>query len=88
MGRLLAEGNEGKFALIKEEEIVGLFDTFNAAYAEGLRRYLLGPYLIQQVREWERMVRTWEYVWFGMPESFPGANDARTVRAKRLPQAR
>lgn len=57
VGRLLAEGHEGKFVLIKGEEIIGLFDTGIAASTEGHRRYLRGPFLVHQVREWERLVR-------------------------------
>lgn len=57
VGRLLAEGQEGKFVLIKGGELIGLFDTFDEARAEGHRRYLLGPFLIHQVQEWERAVR-------------------------------
>jgi hypothetical protein len=39
--RLLAEGHEGKFALLKGNEIIGLYDTWEAGYAAGLQRYLL-----------------------------------------------
>src|SRR5690348_4493254 len=56
-GRLLAEGHEGKFVLIKGEEIIGLFDTGIAASTEGHRRYLRGPFLVHQIKEWERLVR-------------------------------
>jgi hypothetical protein len=57
-GRLIAEGHEGKFALVKGDQIIGLFDTFEDARAEGLRRYLLAPFLVHQIREWERVIRT------------------------------
>ena len=50
VGRLLAEGNEGRFALIKAGRIVGLFDTCDEARGVGARLFLLDPYLIQQVR--------------------------------------
>ena len=42
---------EGKFALFKGEEFVGTFDTTNAAYAEGVRRFGNVPFLIKRVRE-------------------------------------
>ena len=53
VGRLLAEGQEGRFALIKADQILGLFDTCDEARAAGARRFLLEPYLIQQVRSRE-----------------------------------
>src|SRR5947209_1504753 len=40
-GRLLAEGHEGKFVLIKGEEIIGLWDTREEAPDVALQRYLL-----------------------------------------------
>jgi hypothetical protein len=52
-GRLLAEGHEGRFALIKRDQIVDLFDTHEEAQAAGSARFLLEPYLIQQVRTYE-----------------------------------
>ncbi len=48
-GRLLAEGHEGKFVLLKGQEIVGLYDTYDAAQGAGLDRYLFEPFLVQQV---------------------------------------
>src|SRR5579872_6451271 len=50
VGRLLAEGQEGKFVLIKDDAVVGLYDTWDAAREAGLRRYLLSPFLVHQVR--------------------------------------
>jgi len=53
VGRLLAEGHEGRFAVIKADRVVGLFNTCDEARAMGARRFLLEPYLIQQVRRHE-----------------------------------
>ncbi len=49
VGRLLAEGHEGKFVLIKGEQIVGFFDTFDSACDAGVRAYLLQPFLAHQI---------------------------------------
>ena len=57
VGRLLAEGQEGKFVLIKEETIIGLFDSWDAAYAAGLQRYLLEPLLVHQIQTREPILR-------------------------------
>ena len=53
VSRLLAEGDEGRFVLIKGDQIIGLFDTCEEARAAGAGRFLLQPYLIQQVRSRE-----------------------------------
>ena len=36
----LAEGHEGKTVLLKGEEVVGIYETEEAAEVEGLRRFL------------------------------------------------
>ena len=41
---------EGKFALFKGDDFAGTFDTSNAAYAEGVKRYGNVPFLIKQIR--------------------------------------
>lgn len=53
--RLLAEGREGKFVLIRGTELVGFYDTFEEASREGTRRYFVKrePYLIKQVLTYE-----------------------------------
>lgn len=56
--RLLAEGHEGKWALIKGDEIIGLYDTLDDGYRAGLERYLGQQFLVQPVREWQPLVRT------------------------------
>lgn len=55
--RLLAEGHEGKVALIKGEEVVSLWPTWNEALAEGGRLYLLEPFLIKPIHEYEPLLR-------------------------------
>ena len=43
-----------KFALIKEEELIDVFDTFGDAYKEGVKRYGNQPFLIKKISEEER----------------------------------
>ena len=57
ISRLLADGHEGKFVLIKDETIVGLFDTWDEARQAGLQRYLLKPFLVHQVQRREPVLR-------------------------------
>jgi hypothetical protein len=57
VGQFLAEGHEGKTALIRGEEVIGFFDSDDEAQKEGLRRFGLGPYLLQVVRSREPLIR-------------------------------
>jgi hypothetical protein len=56
-GRLLAEGHEGKWLLVKGDAIIDIFDTEDDARAIALEKYLMQPCLIQQVRSREPLVR-------------------------------
>jgi hypothetical protein len=49
--RLLAEGHEGKWALIKGDEIIRLCETLDEGYRAGRDLYLFQPFLVQPVRE-------------------------------------
>lgn len=44
-----------KFALIKEEELIEVFDTFGDAYKEGVKRYGNQSFLIKRIEEEERV---------------------------------
>jgi hypothetical protein len=57
VGRLLAEGQDGRHVLIKGQEIIGLFDTSDAAYREGLKRYLREPFFVHPIRAEEPYLR-------------------------------
>jgi hypothetical protein len=57
VGRLLAEGNEGRHVLIKDEQIIGLWETHDEAMVEGYRRFLGQAFLVHQVQERERILR-------------------------------
>ena len=63
VGRLLAEGYEGKHILIKGEEIIGIYDTHREAMGEGYKRYLLTGFLVHQILTRERVVRA--MCWLG-----------------------
>jgi hypothetical protein len=61
--RLLAEGHEGKWALIKGEAIIRLFDTFGEAADAGYEQFLQEPFLVQPIREWQPLLRVSRYCW-------------------------
>lgn len=44
---LLAQ--EGKFALVHQNEIVGIYDTYSDALTEGYRLFKLEPFLVKQI---------------------------------------
>jgi hypothetical protein len=58
VARLIAGGQEGKHVLIRGDQIIGIWDARDEANQEGLRRYLLQPYLVHQIRLHERVYRT------------------------------
>jgi hypothetical protein len=57
VGRLLEEGHEGKWVLIKDEQIIGIYETFRGAREIALQKYLGQSVLIQQVRSREPILR-------------------------------
>jgi hypothetical protein len=62
IGRLLAEGLEGKYALIRGNEIVGIYDTWDAARKAGLEKYLLEPHMVHPIISQEPVIRgPWRY---------------------------
>jgi len=46
----------GKFALVKGEELLGVFDTQQKALIEGARRFGIDGFLVRQVEESEQVV--------------------------------
>jgi hypothetical protein len=56
MPRLLAEGHEGDWVLIKGDEIVGFFATFSEAANAGDTRFLLEPFMVKRVHEYEPLL--------------------------------
>ena len=57
VGRLLAEGQEGKYALIKGEEIIGIFETWGEARRVGLEKYLLDGHIVRPILSREPVIR-------------------------------
>jgi hypothetical protein len=63
VGRLLAEGHEGRWVLIKGEEIIGMWERREEATAVADERYLLKPVLIRQVLTREPILRGPTFMW-------------------------
>jgi hypothetical protein len=61
--RLLAEGHEGKFALLKGEEIVGLYATKEEARRAGYQKFLLDSFMVQQILSEEPLLRLSPACW-------------------------
>ncbi len=64
VGRLLEEGHEGRWVFIKGEEILGIYETQEAAMEEVRKRY---PFprpaiLVHQIQTWERVHRV-SWMW-------------------------
>jgi hypothetical protein len=57
VARLLADGLEGKFVLIKGDAVQGQYPTEEQAQHEGRRRFLLQPFLVHHIQTWERVYR-------------------------------
>jgi hypothetical protein len=63
IGRLLAEGHEGRYVLIKGEEIIGICDTREEARSAALDKFLLQPCLIHQILSREPLLRGPSVLW-------------------------
>jgi hypothetical protein len=57
VGRLLSEGHEGQWLLIKKEEIVGIWDTEAEANTVRLERFPMQPVLMKQILASEPILR-------------------------------
>jgi hypothetical protein len=53
----LLKNHEGKFALIRDEEFLGAYDSVENAYAEGVKRFGREPFLVKKVSEQEEVYR-------------------------------
>jgi hypothetical protein len=62
VGRLLAEGQEGRHVLIKDHEILGIFDSAEAAYAAGSKNHVLFVHVIREEEPYLR-IRGINYPW-------------------------
>lgn len=61
VGRLLAEGHESRWVLIKGEDIVGIWDTEEESSRASLQRFPMQDVLLQQIREREPILRCGAY---------------------------
>lgn len=57
LGRLLAEGQEGKYAVIKGDEIIGIYETWDEARRVGLEKYLLQGHMVRPILSREPVIR-------------------------------
>jgi len=57
VGRLLAEGHAGRHILIKDDNIIGIYDTDEEAVTEGSRRFFGQDILVCQILAEERVYR-------------------------------
>jgi hypothetical protein len=57
LARLLAEGHEGRFVLIKGRQVLAVYDAWATAREAGLRLYLREPFLVRQVCAEEPVLR-------------------------------
>ena len=46
---------EGKFALIHEDDLVGVFDTYDDALTIGYKQFNLVPFLVKQIQAVEQV---------------------------------
>ena len=52
----LLQSSRGKFVVIKDRELLGVFDSNDDAYEAGLNRYGLTGFLLRPVREKQQVV--------------------------------
>jgi hypothetical protein len=57
VARLIAEGNEGRFVLIKGDDTIGLWDSFWEAVDAGRKQFGMVPFAVHQVLTWEPVLR-------------------------------
>lgn len=57
LSRLLVEGEEGRWALIRGPQVAGIWDTFADAVQAGDERFGLTPFLVQRILVEERPAR-------------------------------
>ncbi len=47
--------SEGKFVLIRGDQVIGIFDTYADAIKEGYEKFELAPFLVKQIQAIERV---------------------------------
>lgn len=48
--------DEGKFVVIKDDEVAGVFDTYEDALKVGYSKFGLDPFLVKQISQGERIL--------------------------------
>ena|ERR1700722_2726016 len=62
VGRLLDEGHEGRWILIKGEETIGIWNTQDEAHAVSLAKFLMQNCLIHQILRREPLIKmSWRF---------------------------
>lgn len=51
------QSNAGKYVLIKNDDIVGVYDTYADALKVGYERFRLEPFLVKQIAPEERVLQ-------------------------------
>jgi hypothetical protein len=69
--RLIVEGHENRFVLIKGDEIIGIWDTQEEVKDAALQKFLMQPCLIHQIRRREPVIKMSARFWDGKTD-FPG----------------
>jgi hypothetical protein len=78
VGRLIEEGHERKFVLIRDREIIGFCETLRDAHREGLNRFgVYAKYLIHQILTYERIYKAGSIV--GQTATSSTAEKAETL---------
>ena len=54
--RLLAEGEQGRHALIQGDEVISVWDTRRDALQVGHERFGLEPFMVKEVQQFERPI--------------------------------
>jgi hypothetical protein len=57
LSTMLAQGLEGQFVLLKGDQIIGYFDSWEAASTAGLRLFLLQPFLVRPISRRELSIQ-------------------------------
>jgi hypothetical protein len=57
VARLIAEGHEGKWVLIKQDDIIGIFPDQGTAVQEGYLQFQRDGFLIHKIQQYERLRR-------------------------------
>ena len=57
LARLVADGQEGRWVVIRTDQLIGIWDTFDDAIQAGYERLPPNPFLVRQIRAKTPVVR-------------------------------